>query len=87
MSAQHIAPNGKRNRPPIPLTEKEAAVLSCIARGMTNKEISQMLNMSMQSVTTRLKGVFRKLHVHNRTEAAMLVHTGRAVSGNGRAHS
>ena len=79
MSAQHRAPNGRQNRPPNPLTEKEAAVLSCIARGMTNKEISQMLNMSRQSVTSRLKGVFRKLHVHNRTEAAMLVHTGKVL--------
>jgi DNA-binding NarL/FixJ family response regulator len=54
-----------------PLTKKEMDVLLLAARGMTNKEIAEELNLKVQTVRSRLKKVFKKLNVSSRTEAAM----------------
>jgi two-component system nitrate/nitrite response regulator NarL len=53
------------------LTVRETEVLSSLARGHSNKEIARELNMSAATVKVHLKGVLRKLHVRNRTEAAV----------------
>ena len=52
------------------LTEREAEVLLWLARGKSNQEIGQILNMSPRTVNKHLEPVFRKLGVENRTAAA-----------------
>ena len=54
-----------------PLTKKEMDVLRLAARGITNKEIAEELNLKVQTVRSRLKKVFKKLNVSSRTEAVM----------------
>ena len=54
-----------------PLTRKEMDVLRLAARGITNKEIAEELNLKVQTVRSRLKKVFKKLNVSSRTEAVM----------------
>jgi DNA-binding NarL/FixJ family response regulator len=54
-----------------PLTKKEMDVLRLAARGITNKEIADELNLKVQTVRSRLKKVFKKLNVSSRTEAVM----------------
>ena len=55
----------------ISLTEREKEILSFVAKGATNAEIAQGLSLSEQTVGNRLSGIFKKLGVRNRTEAAV----------------
>jgi len=57
----------------ISLTEREKEILSFVAKGATNAEIAQGLSLSEQTVGNRLSGIFKKLGVRNRTEAAICV--------------
>jgi two-component system, NarL family, response regulator LiaR len=54
-----------------PLTEGEMAVLRLVAQGVENQDIAQALNFSVYTVANRLRTVFDKLHVANRTQAAL----------------
>ena len=53
------------------LTKKEMDVLRLAARGMTNKEIAEELNLKVQTARSRLKKIFKKFNVSSRTEAVM----------------
>lgn len=52
------------------VTGREADVLVWIAKGKTNREIGQILEMSPRTVNKHLEQIFRKLCVENRTSAA-----------------
>ena len=54
-----------------PLTESEMAVLRLVARGVDNQDIAQALNYSVYTVANRLRTIYEKLHVTNRTQAAL----------------
>ncbi len=54
-----------------PLTERELDVLRLAARGLSNKEISQELALSLPTVKAHLANVFNKLAVGSRTEAVL----------------
>ena len=54
-----------------PLTEGEMAVLRLVAQGVDNQEIAQALNYSVHTVANRLRTIYEKLHVTNRTQAAL----------------
>lgn len=54
-----------------PLTEGEMAVLRLVAQGVENRDIAQALNYSVYTVANRLRAIYQKLHVSNRTQAAL----------------
>jgi DNA-binding NarL/FixJ family response regulator len=54
------------------LTPREQEVLELVAVGAANKLIALNLGMSEHTVKFHLAGIFRKLGVTNRTEAATL---------------
>jgi DNA-binding NarL/FixJ family response regulator len=54
-----------------PLTESEMAVLRLVAQGIENEEIAQRLMLSVYTVANRLRNIYGKLHVNNRTQAAL----------------
>ena len=54
-----------------PLTESEMVVLRLVAKGVDNHEIAQLLNFSVYTVANRLRTIYAKLHVTNRTQAAL----------------
>ena len=54
-----------------PLTESEMAVLRLVAQGVENEHIAQALNYSVYTVANRLRTIYEKLHVSNRTQAAL----------------
>lgn len=62
----------KRLKNNLGLTQREAEVLLWIARGKTNREIGDILNLSPRTVNKHLEIVFPKLSVDNRTAAAAL---------------
>lgn len=62
---------------PVPSTAKlspvEQAVLQRLARGLLYKEVADELNISISTVRTHVWHIYRKLQVHNRTEAVLKV--------------
>jgi DNA-binding NarL/FixJ family response regulator len=57
--------------PPAVLTEREREVLALIARGASNREIARELYLSVDTIKTHVRTLFRKLEVPNRTRAAL----------------
>jgi len=51
------------------LTRRENEVLEYLSQGLANKEIAQMLSISLDTVRYHLKQIYDKLHVRSRTEA------------------
>jgi ATP/maltotriose-dependent transcriptional regulator MalT len=47
------------------LTAREADVLRLLARGLTYTQVSDTLGVSLHTVTTHIKNVYRKLEVHS----------------------
>jgi DNA-binding NarL/FixJ family response regulator len=62
------------------LSAREAQVLHSLAQGLSNKEIAAALGLSVGTVKTHLRHIFRKLGVSDRTSAAVAVLRGSASS-------
>jgi NarL family two-component system response regulator LiaR len=54
-----------------PLTARELEILRYIAQGMTNQEIGDELVLSERTVRTHVSHILSKLHLANRTQAAL----------------
>ena len=50
------------------LTQREVEVLRHVASGLTNKEIGEMLFISVKTVNTHVANIFEKIGVSNRAE-------------------
>lgn len=53
------------------LTERETEVLRLIARGLTSAEVARILKISVNTVPSYVKEIYRKLNVSSRAEAAL----------------
>lgn len=51
------------------LSPREQAVLDCLAKGLTYKQIADQLDISIDTIRTYLRRIYEKLHVQSRTEA------------------
>jgi DNA-binding NarL/FixJ family response regulator len=54
-----------------PLTQRQVEVLRLIARGLTNREIAEVLHITEQTAKSHVKHIYSALDVSNRTEAVM----------------
>jgi two-component system, NarL family, response regulator LiaR len=54
-----------------PLTPREVEVLACMAQGMSNRQIAEELSVSIRTVSTHVRNILDKLHLANRTQAAL----------------
>jgi DNA-binding NarL/FixJ family response regulator len=62
------------------LTDREVTLVRALSRGLSNKQISQELWITEQTVKFHLSNIYRKLDVSNRTGAARWAHDN-GVSG------
>ena len=53
------------------LTTREEQILLLLSQGHANKLIAAKLGVSLDTVCSHLKNIFRKMHVNSRTEAAL----------------
>jgi NarL family two-component system response regulator LiaR len=65
--------NRPSDLPPVdnPLSERELEVLKLVAQGLTNQEIAVRLVRSEWTVRTHVRNILGKLHLANRTQAAL----------------
>ena len=54
-----------------PLTAREVEILKLIAQGLPNREIAEKLVISERTVRTHVTNILGKLHLANRTQAAL----------------
>jgi DNA-binding CsgD family transcriptional regulator len=60
---------GKGRKPT--LTPREIEVLQHVARGLSYAEVGDALGVSLNTVTSHIKNVYRKLEVHTAAAAVM----------------
>jgi NarL family two-component system response regulator LiaR len=63
--------NPQPTAPKHDLTERELEVLTLIAHGKSNKDISEVLVLSEKTVKTHVSNILQKLHLSDRTQAAV----------------
>ncbi len=66
------APRAKRTGD-LPLTPRQIEVAQLLAKGLTNKEICNVLSIAEGTVKTHIAAIFEALDVSNRTEAATVL--------------
>jgi DNA-binding NarL/FixJ family response regulator len=69
-AAQRLLSGGRSRHSPY-LTEREAEVLALIADGRSNAEIARQLGVSLKTVQNHVSHVLAKMHVRDRTQAAL----------------
>lgn len=68
---QFVSPKSDIEITPNELTPREMEVLQWIAQGLSNKELAKELTISEKTVKTHLSSIFSKLHLSDRTQAAI----------------
>ena len=61
--------------PPDPLaalTAREEEILRLVSSGLSNKEVARRLDLQERTVKHHMTQILQKLHLRNRTEAAIL---------------
>lgn len=63
---------GKSSKETENLSEREMEILSSVAKGFQDREIAEKYFLSVKTVRTHLRNIYKKLHVRSRTEAALV---------------
>jgi two-component system, NarL family, nitrate/nitrite response regulator NarL len=53
------------------LTKREVKIISLVAKGMTNKDVANNLNISVKTIKHHMTHVMQKLQAKNRLEAVI----------------
>jgi DNA-binding NarL/FixJ family response regulator len=65
------------------LSRRDQEILELLSQGFADKEIAQRVSLSYDTVRWHLKGIYEKLHVRSRTEAACKFRSSQALAGAG----
>jgi NarL family two-component system response regulator LiaR len=68
---QEIKEPTETTSPEEALTPREMEILRYLARGLSNQEIADELEISITTVATHVRNILSKLHLANRTQAAL----------------
>lgn len=77
-SVARVAETAEAVDPLSTLTPREEQILRMVAEGNSNKEVGRLLDLQEKTIKHHMTRILQKLHVRNRTEAAMLLNAGRA---------
>ncbi len=83
-----LATDGRSDRVPAHLTNREREIMGLIDEGLSNKEIAKRLRIEVATVKNHVHNILEKLQVHRRGEAAARVRAAlprRAVGSDPRA--
>ena len=69
-----LEPNMPDGREQNPLSRRELECLGWIARGLSNREIADVLGLSVDTVKEHIQGAFQKLNVSSRAQAVSRAH-------------
>jgi DNA-binding NarL/FixJ family response regulator len=58
------------------LSPRESEILRLLAEGLTDREIGEVLTISVRTVETHVSNILRKLEARNRAEAARIYERG-----------
>lgn len=67
-----------RNSPIETLSKKERAILEALSKGLTNRQLSQQLEISTNTVKFHLSNLYDKLGVKNRAQAIAFYYSSRS---------
>ncbi len=74
---QEFSGPSHNTNPAVPLSKREHDVLELLALGLSNQEIADSLTISERTARKHVSNILDKLHVSNRTQAALFaVHRG-----------
>jgi len=62
---------GKSRQETENLTQRETEIISYLAKGYHDKEIADTLFVSVETVRTHIRNIYKKIHVRSRTEAVL----------------
>lgn len=65
----HAKPAQDESQKACSITDRELKVIQQVARGFTAQEIAGQMGISSHTVATHVKRIYKKLHVHSRSEA------------------
>jgi DNA-binding NarL/FixJ family response regulator len=68
-------PHQSTKENPAGLTGRQMEILNLVAKGLSNSEIGNKLYISERTVENHISGIFTKLNIHSRTEAAAFLHS------------
>jgi two-component system nitrate/nitrite response regulator NarL len=72
LSAMREGGGTRRSHPVDDLSKREEDILRLVAEGRSNKEVGRQLNIQEKTVKHYMTAILQKLHVRNRTEAAVM---------------
>lgn len=71
INTRHLGQNDRTPGRTGQLSDRESEILACLVNGLSNKVIAGHLQITEGTVKVHLKGVLKKIHVSNRTQAAI----------------
>jgi DNA-binding NarL/FixJ family response regulator len=66
------------SKPLVRLSAREEEVLILLSKGYSNKEIASQLSIGVETISSHLKHIYKKMHVRSRAEAVARYMTGKA---------
>ena len=68
-----------RSKESFDLSAREKEILACLVKGMSYKMIADTCFISVETVNVHIKNIYKKLHVHSKSEAVAKAIKGRIV--------
>ena len=61
------------------LSDREKEILTCLVKGMSYKMVADCCYISIETVNVHIKNIYKKLHVHSKSEAVAKAIRGKIV--------